>query len=213
MAAAHRARAALLGVPYEEFGIEWERFQPPACDVRQGILLRRCASALGVSVTDEVVELGVQLGIGVVRPSIAAPRAGAIGAIRDLRASGIRVGVGSNAGSDVVDAWQGSPLAESFDDVVFSAEVGIAKPSLQFYELIAHRLGVDASDSVFVGDGGDGELDGAVEAGFGLVVQINQVALDPSDAGHHKTSPWVGPRVDDFGALFALLEGPVWNQR
>src|SRR5665647_1170088 len=111
MAAAHRGRAALLDVPYQEFMEAWQLFQSRTCNVHQSVLMRRCAQACGVSVSDDVVQLAVELGKAVVRPCLQAPRPGSVDTISALRTDGLRVGVASNAGSDVVDAWPATPLS------------------------------------------------------------------------------------------------------
>jgi len=205
MAAAHRGRAALLDVPYQEFMEAWQRFQPRTCDVHHSVLMRRCAQACGVAVSDDVVQLAVELGKAVVRPCLQAPRPGSVDAIGKLRTGGVLVGVASNAGSDVVDSWPTTPLSSELDDVVFSAEVGRSKPDVDFFELVAQRLNVSLESSVFVGDGGDDELAGAERAGLGLVVQLAQLSVDPNDASHHKVSAWDGPRITTLSELTDLL--------
>ena len=205
MAAAHRGRAALLDVPYQEFMEAWQLLQSRTCNVHQSVLMRRCAQACGVSVSDDVVQLAVELGKAVVRPCLQAPRPGSVDTISALRTDGLRVGVASNAGSDVVDAWPTTPLSSELDDVVFSAEVGRSKPDVGFFELVAQRLNVSLAGSVFVGDGGDDELQGAERAGVGLVVQLAQLSVDPNDASHHRVSDWDGPRITKLSELAGLL--------
>jgi epoxide hydrolase-like predicted phosphatase len=39
-----------------------------------------------------------------------------------------------------------------FDETVFSAEVGMAKPDARIYQLILNRLGVEPQEAVFVDD-------------------------------------------------------------
>jgi putative hydrolase of the HAD superfamily len=205
MSAAHRARAALLDVPYEEFEKVWERFQPQACDVHQSELMRRCAETCGVTVSDDVVYLAVELGKAVVRPCLETPRPGSVDIISALRTDGLRVSIASNAGSDVVDAWPATPLSSVLDDVVFSAEVGLSKPDAGFYELVAQRLNVSLANSVFVGDGGSDELWGAERAGVGLVIQLEQLSVDQKDASHHKVSDWSGLKIAKLSELSSLL--------
>lgn len=44
------------------------------------------------------------------------------------------------------------PILEHFDVVVESSQVGVRKPERRFYEIALDRLGVDASDAVFLDD-------------------------------------------------------------
>ena len=59
----------------------------------------------------------------------------------------------SNAWGDMRSYLTGRwNVADAFDDVVISAEVGIAKPDPRIYRLALERLGVTAGEAVFVDD-------------------------------------------------------------
>lgn len=81
----------------------------------------------------------------------------------------IKIGLISNA--DTIDCkyWKESALAPLFDDVIFSCNVGVLKPDTRIYRLAMERMGVMSHESIFVGDGGSGELAGAKEAGMWTV--------------------------------------------
>ena len=51
-------------------------------------------------------------------------------------------------------------IANAFDDLVISAEVGLAKPDYRIYQLTLDRLGVQASQALFVDDFSE-NIDGA----------------------------------------------------
>jgi FMN phosphatase YigB (HAD superfamily) len=57
------------------------------------------------------------------------------------------------------------PGSRVLDASVFSFEVGTAKPESHIYLAAMQQLGVDVSNAVFIGDGGDDELLGAERAG------------------------------------------------
>lgn len=61
-------------------------------------------------------------------------------------------------------------LEKKVDQVILSAEVGVAKPDVRIYRLAAQKFGMEPGDCLFVGDGGDNELDGALEAGCKVAV-------------------------------------------
>lgn len=86
--------------------------------------------------------------------------------IERLRRRDVRLGVVSNCFAEDVVAWPRCALASEFDCTVFSFEVGLAKPDPEIYLKATRWLGVDAADACFVGDGTDGELSGAGEAGL-----------------------------------------------
>jgi putative hydrolase of the HAD superfamily len=87
--------------------------------------------------------------------------------LRRLRERGLRLGLVSNADALEAAGWAGSPLAGLFDTAVFSCRVGFVKPETEIYRLALDELGLEARETLFVGDGGSGELEGA--AGVGLV--------------------------------------------
>jgi epoxide hydrolase-like predicted phosphatase len=72
--------------------------------------------------------------------------------IRGLR-SRHRTGLISNAFSNlrqvVSEIWK---FADAFDDMVISAEVGLAKPDARIYRLALERLGVQPEQAVFIDD-------------------------------------------------------------
>lgn len=77
-----------------------------------------------------------------------------------------KTGVLSNAWDNLrgllVDRWQ---VAEEFDDLVISAEVGLVKPDRRIYELAVKRMGVLPEEAVFFDDLID-NVSGAQAAGL-----------------------------------------------
>jgi putative hydrolase of the HAD superfamily len=73
-----------------------------------------------------------------------------VAAVRDARSSGIRTGLVSNSWS--TSHYDRDLLAELFDAVVISAEVGMHKPQPEIYLLAADRLGLAPARCVFVDD-------------------------------------------------------------
>jgi epoxide hydrolase-like predicted phosphatase len=73
-------------------------------------------------------------------------------AINSLRPR-FRIGLLSNAWSElrkyIEDEWH---IADVFDDMIISAEVGLAKPDPRIYQLAVDRLGVPAEQAVFIDD-------------------------------------------------------------
>lgn len=80
---------------------------------------------------------------------------------------GIRTCVVSNIPFDVRAAF--ATAGTHADDYVLSFEVGVVKPNHEIFEIALNRLGVDAADTVMVGD--SEEADGAArELGCGFVL-------------------------------------------
>jgi len=73
-----------------------------------------------------------------------------LGAVRRARAAGVRTGLVSNSwGSGRYDR---AALAELFDGVVISGEVGLHKPEPEIFHLGAKRIALPAGECVFVDD-------------------------------------------------------------
>jgi epoxide hydrolase-like predicted phosphatase len=79
-----------------------------------------------------------------------APDHDMIEAVRRARGAGVATGLVSNSWG--VRRYPRDLLAELFDGVVISAEVGIRKPAPQIYRLGAERLGLEPAACVFVDD-------------------------------------------------------------
>ncbi|MFT5496717.1 MAG: putative hydrolase of the HAD superfamily, partial [Kiritimatiellia bacterium] len=83
-----------------------------------------------------------------------------------LKSHGVKIGLISNADVAETTGWAQSPIAHLFDTVVFSCEVGLVKPDPAIYRVGLERLGVEAHEALFVGDGGSSEHIGARNAGL-----------------------------------------------
>jgi putative hydrolase of the HAD superfamily len=75
----------------------------------------------------------------------------------------------SNA--DIIDRayWTMSPLSCIFDEAIFSCDIGILKPDKKIYDYAMRCLNVKSNESIFIGDGGSDELNGAKQAGMKTV--------------------------------------------
>jgi len=77
---------------------------------------------------------------------------GLIQFIRDLRPA-YKTGLLSNAWPDLRDAMENSwQIADAFDEIVISAEVGLVKPDARIYEHILERMNIQPEEAVFVDD-------------------------------------------------------------
>jgi putative hydrolase of the HAD superfamily len=78
-----------------------------------------------------------------------------IGTLEALRAGGLRLGIVSNAAylpRLMKHQLAALGLANFFDAVTFSSEVGVRKPHRAIYADALNKLGADASRTLFVGD-------------------------------------------------------------
>ena len=82
----------------------------------------------------------------------AQPRPEMIAAIERLRAEGYRTAALTNNWKGDEIGRRAQQLGELFDVFIESAVVGLRKPDPRIYELVCERLGVHASEAVFLDD-------------------------------------------------------------
>jgi putative hydrolase of the HAD superfamily len=96
--------------------------------------------------------------------------------VSELRPS-YKLAILSNADISLRERLEGDiGIHDLFDDIVCSAEVGMAKPEPAIYELAAERLGLEPSECVFVDD-----LDTNVEAARQVGMQAVLFSKDKGD--------------------------------
>jgi len=90
----------------------------------------------------------------------------AISTLNSLKTAGLRLGLVTNASPSVRVLIKKYKLDEYLNAVIVSSEVNCRKPAEGIYKAALAELGVEASESVFVGDGNDNELKGAEHLGI-----------------------------------------------
>lgn len=75
----------------------------------------------------------------------------------------------SHLRGELQDRWE---ILDAFDEVIISAEVRMAKPDREIFELIVRRLGVEPGEAVFVDDF-EKNIEGARAAGLKAVLFKN----------------------------------------
>lgn len=86
----------------------------------------------------------------------ATPVAGMARLVRELKQKGYRMYLLSNATMTFAKKYRTIPwmvsILEQFDGLVFSAEVGMAKPDLEIYEYVLKTYQLKAEETIFVDD-------------------------------------------------------------
>jgi len=88
--------------------------------------------------------------------------------IRELRATGLKIGLLSNSWGGTQDGYPRDILEELFDATVISGLVGMRKPEERIFLLAAGQLGLEPVECVFVDDV-EGNIAAARALGFGVV--------------------------------------------
>jgi HAD superfamily hydrolase (TIGR01549 family) len=131
------------------------------------IAYARCGLHLPDQLLDEVVDLVQQAWWEGIRVP-----PGAVEVLGELRRSGVRIGLCSNApyrSRSLHAQLEHLGLLDCFDSVTFSSEVGRRKPAPEIFNAALDSLGVDAASCAMVGDRRREDVAGARAVGMGTI--------------------------------------------
>jgi len=121
----------------------------------------------------------------------------------DIKNSGKKLCLISNA--DIIDVkyWDKSPLHNLFDATIFSYEVGYLKPQKEIYKIALKRMEVNPKNSVFIGDGGSDELKGAKELGIRTILTGHLLKREIKP--HNEIKKFADYHIEDFKDLIDII--------
>lgn len=134
-------------------------------------------------------------------------RADAVSALRAVKQRGLGTGLISDCTHELPAYLPSLPVAPLLDATVFSVELGACKPEPEIYLAACDRLGVDAEDCIYLGDGGSRELSGARAVG------MTAVRLAAPDLSDHlvfdEDTAFTGPTITSLTDILTLLDTPT----
>ena len=135
------------------------------------------------------------------------PRDDARTTLTAIHATGAKVGILSNCSAEVPPLWPTAGLADLFDHLVFSCDVGAMKPAAAVHEAAYANLGVDPKRCMFVGDGGARELTGASAVGMeAVLLRAPGEEHTAFDSFYRKDAlEWPGTVITSLSELIALV--------
>ena len=111
----------------------------------------------------------------------------ALPVVGELRRRGVKTALISNCSHSTRAVVDRLGLAEAFDTIVLSFEVGLRKPDPAIYRVGLDRLGVTADRAVFVDDQPD-YCDGAAALGITTFLIDRSGDTTPDEDGHRVIS-------------------------
>ena len=116
----------------------------------------------------------------------------------ELSGRGLMLGLISNWDSSLRPIIEGLGMADRFETIIASTEVGLHKPDAAIFRLALDRLGVTAEEALHVGDHLQADVQGALGAG------LHAVLLDRADR-HPEFG--AAPRLTGLDGLAELIDG------
>jgi putative hydrolase of the HAD superfamily len=176
-----RAVPDILGISSEEFHrlyYDEDVFGRAVGRVRDSVeAMRLVAHAIDPTVDEDRILAAVESRRRRFEMGLVNVEAGVLDALDRLRALGIRTAIVSDAAVDDLESWPNSPLRSRIDAAIFSYEVGVRKPDRRIYEHALRAIDARSDESLFVGDGGSDEHNGARAVGMGAVLVTRMYGL------------------------------------
>lgn len=198
--------ASVLSIPFKDFQRLWmDTKHERATGVFQNkiVNIEHICANLGVPVEDAQNKLAAQISIDATK-RLMKLRTEAIEVISRLKFENYKIGLISNCSPEVPSIWEEMPLDHLMDVTVFSCLVGLAKPALDICRLATEKLAVEPRSCLYIGDGTDHELEGALQADMYSVLIL--VPDEESDNPYRNNSvDWDGPAISSLKDVLDLV--------
>jgi len=168
--------------------------------------IRYICDKLGIHAEDARIEQEVQTHFNYTASSVR-PRPHAIEVLSNLKSNGYKTGLITDCAASIPKIYKDMPIAPFLDVAIFSCAVGIQKPDPRIYQMAIEQLAVRPEDCLYIGDGDDNELTGALEAGMHPVL-IRNPDEDSNDVHHTdwEAGAWQGPAIQSLQEVLNLLK-------
>ncbi len=187
------ARARKLLAPY--FGAQ----APPSLEEGIALFARAMAEPFGIPPDSEGPRRLVELFLspeGMDR-AWSVPIPGAAEALGELKERGLKLAVVSNGDGQAPRRLREAGLADFFEAIVDSGNVGVEKPDPRIFRIALERIGVEPGEAVHVGDFYQVDVLGARKAGL-----REGILIDPYGDWEDVDCPRI-PSVADLPGLLA----------
>ena len=199
--------AAVLHLPVDDFTRLWfetsrQRSTGIFPDIAANVTY--IVQSLGTEPDSAAINKAVELRYAYTR-RLLTPRTDAVEVLSGLRRRGSCIGLISGCSIDVPHIWPDTALNAAIEVAVFSCAVGMNKPDPRIYALATQQLGVPPQDCLYVGDGANHELEGALKAGMHpVMIRVSYEADD--DANRPDADEWTGKVITSLSEVPGLVE-------
>jgi len=156
---------------------------------------------VGAKVSDDQMAQCMELRRSITREFLA-PKDGVIEMLDELRGMGCGLGLVTDCVFDVPAVWSATAFASYFAATHFSCETKVRKPAGSTYLGVLKQLDVEPNETLFVGDGGSDELNGAERCGIDALMIDDLVAGEMLRVG---VTDWQGERVANVADIAAVV--------
>lgn len=164
--------------------------------------LRAISTRIGGNPSDEQIEKARRIRFEFSIKTLV-PRHDAVATITELKRRGYITGLLSNCTHEVPELWPTTAFAPIIDHPTFSCTERARKPEPKIFEIALRKMGLTASECIYVADGDMGEMAAAQSLGFRPILIRDP---DEQDANRYEQEDWEG---ESIGSLGELVSGSV----
>ena len=199
--------ASVLSVSPDDFIQLWRRTSNRRSDGGFRSIeanIKYIGQELGVYPKDTQVGLATEIRFDYTR-RLMTPRPDAVKVLSRLKLDSYKIGLISDCSVDVPVVWDETPFVSLIDVAVFSCSVCLTKPDARIYHLATEQLAIQPKDCLYIGDGNNQELSGALEVGMHPVLILNPNE-DITDAHRPNREEWHGPTISSLKDILTLVK-------
>ena len=197
--------ASILSLPPNEFSRVWfgtaRTLQASTLNSLENKIEYIC-SELGAPSERKKIIQAAKVRLDYIR-CVMEPRLGTVEVLSCLKEKGYKNGLISDCSQEIPLIWPETPLAYLIDAAVFSCLVGFRKPDCRMYELVAKQLDVPIDKCLYIGDGGNQELSGAMKVGMHpVLIRLDAGSTEKHLAGREE---WNGMAIKSLREVLTIV--------
>lgn len=198
----------VLGITKEE----WEKYaedeslyleRATGKEVNPQKIIESIVGKIGMKVSENQINEILELRENRFKKSLIDVDSKVLNTLLEIKKSGKKLCLISNA--DIIDVmyWDESPLSKLFDGRIFSYEVGYLKPQSEIYEIALEKMNTTPYKCIFIGDGGSNELEGAKKLGMKTILTGYLLENDRED--YKSIRKFADYYIKDFNEIIDIV--------